>query len=440
MKNLCFFLIIVLNVVIISKVVEAQPIIANHTTVDISGISEADIADATDLKVVIRRASVGGNISDGLDALEVEDAKYDRSNWLFSYRGNPPWDEKVDDIVAFTAAHTAEYNIFSMKFCWIDPNASFTYYRDAMLGLESTYTDKKFIWWTMPIYRDEDGDEANRQAFNENVRNYANTNNKFLFDIADIESHNSSNVVKTDGSGNELAQGEWIVSDGGHLNDEGAKRVARAWWWLMVNVAQKLLPVEMISFTASYTGTGSNLHWSTATEVNNYGFDIEWKVETAFDVHSSEDWLKIGFIPGSGNSNSIKNYSFTDNTLSSRKNIYRLKQIDLDGKFEYSKTVEINIENKPTEITLEQNYPNPFNPSTVISYQLSMINNVSLKIYDILGREIITMVNEQQQAGKYKVQWDGKNSAGSKVGSGIYFYQLKTFNGYINTKKMLMLK
>jgi hypothetical protein len=199
------------------------------------------------------------------------------------------------------------------------------------------------------------------------------------------------------------------------------------------------LPVELSSFTANALGgTKAELNWATATEVNNYGFEIERALSVS--AHS-RDWKKIGFVEGNGNSSSTKKYSYIDNNLfGGSKFMYRLKQIDNDGKFEYSDIVEVEV--VPDKYELSQNYPNPFNPSTTIKYSIPNVGdanftsttNVQLKVYDILGREIAVLVNERQKQGYYEVKW-----AASNWPSGIYFYQLKAGN-YNQTKKMLLLK
>ena len=147
---------------------------------------------------------------------------------------------------------------------------------------------------------------------------------------------------------------------------------------------------------------------------------------------------KIGFVNGSGNSNSPKEYSFTDKNLNTGNYSYRLKQIDNDGKFEYSNSVFVEINNQPQEFALYQNYPNPFNPSTRIQYQVSSIAHVTLKVYDVLGNEISTLVNEEQPAGSYEVEFDASSGI-QNLASGIYFYQLKA-GGFNVSKKMLLLE
>ncbi|MCK9408914.1 MAG: T9SS type A sorting domain-containing protein, partial [Bacteroidetes bacterium] len=196
------------------------------------------------------------------------------------------------------------------------------------------------------------------------------------------------------------------------------------------------LPVELVSFTASAQKNTVELQWRTVTEVNNYGFEIERRAKD--DRHLQGDghlaWKKIGFIEGNGTTIASKQYSFTEKNLSAGKYSYRLKQIDRDGKFTYSQTVEVSIANAPKEFALEQNYPNPFNPATVISYQLPVSSLVTLKVYDAIGREVATLVNEVKEAGSYSSQFDG-----TKLSSGIYFARLQS-GDKVQLKKMILLK
>ena len=196
------------------------------------------------------------------------------------------------------------------------------------------------------------------------------------------------------------------------------------------STAENPLPVELTSFTANFTNNKVNLKWSTATEINNYGYEIErLKKETL-----NNSWTKIGFVEGAGNSNSLNEYSFTDEKVVDGKYIYRLKQLDLDGKFEYSNEIEVLVNQIPTEFSLNQNYPNPFNPSTTISFSTPNDGFVTLKIYDLLGREITELVNQKLSAGNYKYDFDA-----SKLTSGIYFYTLGC-NDFTATKKMILTK
>lgn len=206
-----------------------------------------------------------------------------------------------------------------------------------------------------------------------------------------------------------------------------------------ITTGNQALPVELTSFTALVQNETVILNWQTVTEVNNYGFEIQKSVSSRQYAVNSE-WEKIGFVQGYGNSNSPKEYSFTDNLardLALARIQYRLKQIDFDGTYEYSNTVEVNFD-APVNFVLEQNYPNPFNPETVISYLLSVSSLVVLKVYDVLGREIATLVNEQKQPGIYEVTFDA-SSYGGGLPSGVYIYTIKAGEFY-QTKKMIVLR
>jgi hypothetical protein len=144
-------------------------------------------------------------------------------------------------------------------------------------------------------------------------------------------------------------------------------------------------------------------------------------------------WAKAGFVAGSGTSNAPHNYSFTDAALASGSYAYRLKQIDNSGAFKYSQEAQIAIVT-PEVFALNQNYPNPFNPTTVISYQLPISGYVSLKVYDMLGREVMTLVNEVKSAGHYSINFNA-----SAFSSGIYFYRI-TAGTFTQTKQMMFIK
>ena len=193
------------------------------------------------------------------------------------------------------------------------------------------------------------------------------------------------------------------------------------------------LPVELTSFTASVNSKKVFLAWQTATEKANYGFNIERSV-----VSDNMHWEVIGSVKGNGNSNSPKDYSFVDASPLRGKIQYRLKQIDLDGKFEYSKIVEVNTD-LASNFKLEQNYPNPFNPSTTISYSIPQDALVCVKIYNMLGEEVKSLFSGKQKAGFYSSIWNGDNNAGNKVSSGTYIYMVK-FNDRVQSGKMTLLK
>ena len=190
------------------------------------------------------------------------------------------------------------------------------------------------------------------------------------------------------------------------------------------------LPVELTSFSATTIGKDVKLSWNTATEINNCGFEIERKI---LKQVQNDIWQKIGFVNGNGNSNSPKDYSFVDENVSAGKYYYRLKQIDNDGHFEYSKTIEVDI-NGVLKYELTQNYPNPFNPTTKISWEAPVSSWQTLRVYDVLGNEIATLVNEYREAGRYSINFDASN-----MPSGVYIYKLQA-GDFTQTRKMTLLK
>ncbi|MFO7524922.1 MAG: hypothetical protein R6W68_05675, partial [Ignavibacteriaceae bacterium] len=172
------------------------------------------------------------------------------------------------------------------------------------------------------------------------------------------------------------------------------------------------IPVELSSFTASSSNNTVQLSWSTASELNNYGFEIERSKDQA-------DWRTIGFKEGNGTTTEHQNYTFTDDLfgVNSHKLYYRLKQIDYDGRFEYSNVLEVNVAS--LNFALHHNYPNPFNPSTKISWQSPVGSHQTLKVYDVLGNEVATLVDEYKEAGYHEMEF--QLAVGNRqYASGIY--------------------
>jgi hypothetical protein len=196
----------------------------------------------------------------------------------------------------------------------------------------------------------------------------------------------------------------------------------------------QIIPVELASFSASVNGNDVLLNWSTASETNNTGFEVQRRVFNPQSSDSNSEYEVIGFIEGRGTTTEINHYSFVDKGLISGSYQYRIKQIDFNGTFEYynlAETIEIGL---PTEFVLEQNYPNPFNPSTIISYRLPVTGFVSLKIFDVLGKEVATLADEYKPAGLYEVEFDA-----SHLPSGVYLYRLQ-FDDRYSAQKMTLIK
>lgn len=188
------------------------------------------------------------------------------------------------------------------------------------------------------------------------------------------------------------------------------------------------LPVEFTSFTAVSNGNYITLNWTTATELNNQGFEIQ--------RNTNGTWTTVGFKDGAKTTTNTQNYSFVDELAAQKsgKISYRLKQIDFNGTFKYSAEISVDYNKIPTSFTLDQNYPNPFNPSTKISFSLSQKGNVALKIFNTLGEQVAEVVNENLEAGNHSYNFNA-----SSLPSGLYIYSLQTDEKTIS-KKMTLLK
>jgi len=201
-------------------------------------------------------------------------------------------------------------------------------------------------------------------------------------------------------------------------------------WATFTYSLETVLPIELKSFTAQASGNSVNLNWSTATEVNNLGFEVQKKV--------ADEFLAIGFINGKGTTTEIQNYSFTDNDLQNGSYTYRLKQVDLTGSFEYSNEVNVEVTG-PQYFALNQNYPNPFNPSTKIDFSLAVDSKIILKVFNMLGEEVTTLINGNMTSGNHYINFDGIN-----LNSGVYLYKLEAVgidgSSFTSVKKMTLIK
>lgn len=191
------------------------------------------------------------------------------------------------------------------------------------------------------------------------------------------------------------------------------------------------LPVELTAFTSMTVRNEVILDWATSSEINNASFEIERSQVSS----SITNFHKVGSIQGNGTTNEIKKYQFKDLNVQSGKYKYRLKQLDFNGNFQYytlSNEVFVGV---PDKYSLSQNYPNPFNPATKINYDLPKDGKVNLRIYDITGKEIAALINnEVQPAGYYTITFNASN-----LSSGVYFYKMMA-GDFISTKKLVLLK
>jgi len=187
-----------------------------------------------------------------------------------------------------------------------------------------------------------------------------------------------------------------------------------------------VIPVELTSFSAILENNYAKLTWSTATETNNQGYEVQRK--------TGNEWENLGFVKGKGSTTEKNNYSFTDDLLNLKadKIYYRLKQIDFDGTVHFSNVIEVSY--LPQQFSLEQNYPNPFNPSTTIKFALPKTSNVKLIVFNTLGQVVEQLVNDKMEAGYYSINFNA-----SSLSSGVYYYRLETEH-FVSVKKMLLVK
>ena len=186
------------------------------------------------------------------------------------------------------------------------------------------------------------------------------------------------------------------------------------------------VPVELTSFIATASGSNVILQWQTATETNNYGFEVQRR-------SAESEYEALGFVAGSGTTTEPRSYFFTDSKIPNGQYFYRLKQMDYNGTFSFSDEIATEV-NAPAEYALEQNYPNPFNPTTNINFSLAEAGVVKLAVYNLLGQKVAVILDESRDAGSHSVTFDA-----SELPSGAYFYTIETAQ-FKQTKKMLLAK
>lgn len=235
---------------------------------------------------------------------------------------------------------------------------------------------------------------------------------------------NNGNVVAFINSTNSNPFILTAPSTGNYLINAGYDSPQRRWDSAAVTL---VVPVELASFSANVNENDVTLLWLTATELNNSGFDIERAVING-------KWEPIGFVPGNGTTTETHTYTFIDNDLPAGTYNYRIKQIDYDGTFEYFELEQAVEIGSPNDFALRQNYPNPFNPSTTIEFVIPEKSNVTLTVFNSIGEEVSTLINDKKEAGSYVVNFDATGFT-----SGIYYYKLQADN-FVQTRKMILLR
>lgn len=198
------------------------------------------------------------------------------------------------------------------------------------------------------------------------------------------------------------------------------------------------LPVVLSSFDAAVMKRDVSLSWTTESEINNQGFSVERRIKSQDNRYS--EWKEVAFVEGKGNTTTRQSYSYSDKKLNSGTYQYRLKQVDFNGNYEYhspSNNADLVI-GKPGVFDISQNYPNPSNPTSNIDFQMPFDGKVSLRVYDILGKEVATLVDGYRTADFYTAKFDGTN-----LSTGIYFYRIIAESGterFTKTLKMILVK
>lgn len=188
-----------------------------------------------------------------------------------------------------------------------------------------------------------------------------------------------------------------------------------------------ILPVELSSFSAEISQNNVVLNWSTSAEHNNFGFYVERSGTDGY-------WTNIGFLKGSGTVSELRNYSFADRNLVSGKYLYRIKQTDFNGNFQYHLLNDKIQIGTPDKFTLHQNFPNPFNPVTKINFDIPFEGKVLLRIFDNTGRLVRNLLNDIKPAGYYSVEFNGAD-----LSSGTYFCRIESGN-FSDVKKLILIK
>jgi len=254
---------------------------------------------------------------------------------------------------------------------------------------------------------------------------------RFYYDESELNGISEANLTlcksATGANNTWFGQGGTVNTNNNYVELAGINDFS--YWTLADN--NNPIPVELTSFKSEIVKNGVILNWATATETNNSGWNIE---RNQVNENQTTIWVKIGFVEGSGNSTTTKEYKFLDKKLSNGAYQYRLQQVDFDGTLNYSDIVEVELNQIPEEFALYQNYPNPFNPSTTIKFDVPAAAYINVSIYNSIGEKVATVVNEQMETGTHSVRFDASNLA-----SGIYIYRL-TANDQVFTNKMILIK
>lgn len=445
-------------------------IIINHLNWDPVNQQQDILDQVRQKKIMFGHQSVGNNILNGLKTLSLSNpTRYQikilnepgtlnegaLAHWQNGANYEPAgkitaFDTKMRSVDSKGNAWGASVDLAFFKFCYvdfyyIDPDMSklFNQYTTVMEKLAQDFPNCKFLHVTTPLfalrYSGEDAINVRRHQYNELLRNYVKTKGGILFDLADLEAHDAAGNLQSFQYNGQTYPVIWYVAsnpnqngwsyDGGHLNANGEERKALALWNLFATVIENILPVSYTVFEAKESASGVELSWQTASEENNFGFELQRSVD-------GTNFYPIAFIPGNGTSAELHDYQYLDTKLPANIIYYRLKQLDFDGNFQISSIIKIALEKLLIDnFHLGQNYPNPFNPITYIHYKLPADQHITLKIYDQRGRIVQVLFDGKQGRGEYSIPFDA-----TSLSAGVYFCELKTTDNRHEVRKMLLIK
>lgn len=276
---------------------------------------------------------------------------------------------------------------------------------EAIYGARST--NRVFLCAIIPR---KDGNDPQTQSLNDEIVKLAN-----------IRSANGDRINLVDMHEQFASVSNWetaLMADNLHPNDAGYALMAETFFDAIAPYLNPVVPVELISFEASLQRQEVVLEWSTASETNNFGFFVEHK--SGEQIFSTR-----GFIPGHGTTTLPQSYRFVDVAPEPGVNFYRLRQVDSNGTFEFSNVIRV-INLPPKSFSLRQNYPNPFNIDTKISFELPSRSFVRLTIFEVNGREVVTLFEGERAAGIHEINWNSRDAGGNVMPNGVYYFRLES--------------
>ena len=320
------------------------------------------------------------------------------------------------------------------------------------------YPDVTFVYMTGHV---DHWDDANNKAANLMIKDYCNSNNKVLYDFADIECYDPDGTYyefphdncdyyssasgsllgnwATEWQNSHVENTDWYNCSSAHSQPLNANRKAYAAWWLWAIIAgwDESLSVQMSSLTASVVeGEGIHLTWRTESEIDCAGFHV-WR-----SIQQEDSFQRIStvLIPAAGNNSSSQTYSYLDrNVVEGMTYRYKIEELSINGSSTFFGPVKVqNSRTSPVQFALYQNYPNPFNATTRIEYHISQREFISLSINNLLGQRVKTLFSGNMNPGFHSIFWDGTDDIGRSLSTGVYLIRLQSVDEMRMLKTMLL--